>query len=322
MDPDLADEARSLIRSARLLLGELAEEADDFGPPPRDVLAPAPVEQPPGGELRRPEPRPAAAPTIPLGGQTSLLDSARADGPRPTLEQIREELGDCTRCRLSEGRTQIVFGVGNPNASLLFIGEGPGEQEDLKGIPFVGRAGELLTNMIERGLEIPRDDVYICNIVKCRPPKNRTPMADEVSACRRFLDGQIDAVAPRVIVTLGKPALEPPARPRHRDHPGARHLARVPRRSGDAHLSPGLRAAAVHRRESPPRLGGPEGGARPLPRGLSAQSKASAIRSRGASRPVQRRICSAACSTSIHLPSTIAQPAPAASRSSRVSRGS
>ncbi len=88
----------------------------------------------------------------------------------------------------------------------MFVGEGPGEQEDLRGVPFVGRAGELLTRMIEKGLGISRGDVYICNIVKCRPPKNRTPLADEVSTCRGFLDGQIEAVAPKVIVTLGKPA--------------------------------------------------------------------------------------------------------------------
>jgi DNA polymerase len=99
-----------------------------------------------------------------------------------------------------------VFGDGNPRADLLFIGEGPGEQEDLRGLPFVGRAGELLTRMIEKGLGIARSEVYICNIVKCRPPGNRTPHAREVAACRPFLDGQIDAVQPRVIVTLGKPA--------------------------------------------------------------------------------------------------------------------
>jgi DNA polymerase len=99
-----------------------------------------------------------------------------------------------------------VFGDGAADAELMFVGEGPGEQEDLQGLPFVGRAGELLTRMIERGLGIPRRSVYICNIVKCRPPGNRTPLADEVAACCPFLDGQIDAVAPKVIVALGKPA--------------------------------------------------------------------------------------------------------------------
>jgi DNA polymerase len=119
---------------------------------------------------------------------------------------VRAELGECRRCPLCENRTRIVFGDGNPDADLLFVGEGPGEQEDLQGLPFVGRAGELLTRMIERGLGIPRRDVYICNIVKCRPPGNRTPLPNEVAACRPFLDAQIDAVRPRVIVALGKPA--------------------------------------------------------------------------------------------------------------------
>jgi uracil-DNA glycosylase family 4 len=142
-------------------------------------------------------------------GVDRIPSGAAAATPRaagPTLEAVRAELGDCIRCGLSEGRTQIVFGDGNPSADLLFIGEGPGEQEDLRGVPFVGRAGELLTRMIEKGLGVSRSEVYICNIVKCRPPRNRTPLAGEVTACRPFLDGQIDAIGPRVIVTLGKPA--------------------------------------------------------------------------------------------------------------------
>jgi DNA polymerase len=138
--------------------------------------------------------------------QTSLLGESSPWGDRPTLEQIRAALGDCTRCRLHRGRTQIVFGDGSADADLLFVGEGPGETEDLRGLPFVGRAGELLTQMIERGLGIPRSSVYICNIVKCRPPQNRAPLADEAATCRPFLDGQIDAVRPKVIVALGKPA--------------------------------------------------------------------------------------------------------------------
>jgi uracil-DNA glycosylase len=143
---------------------------------------------------------------VPSSTQSSLLSTPSPFGPTPTLESVRATLGDCTRCRLAAGRTQIVFGDGNPDADIVFVGEGPGEQEDLQGVPFVGRAGELLTQMIERGLSIPRRSVYICNIVKCRPPQNRTPLADEVAACRAFLDGQIDAVRPKVIVALGKPA--------------------------------------------------------------------------------------------------------------------
>ncbi len=132
--------------------------------------------------------------------------TAPATGRRLSLETVREDLGECTRCGLCEGRQNIVFGDGNPDAALMFIGEGPGQEEDRRGLPFVGRAGELLTQMIERGMGIPRSEVYICNIVKCRPPRNRTPLADEVAACRPFLDGQIDAVQPKVIVSLGKPA--------------------------------------------------------------------------------------------------------------------
>src|SRR4030095_6800538 len=139
--------------------------------------------------------------TEPTGAGQLALVSPTAETPgtaRLTLAQVREQLGECTRCRLCEGRTQIVFGDGDPQAALMFIGEGPGENEDLRGIPFVGRAGELLTQMIEKGLGIARRDVYICNIVKCRPPGNRTPLTDEVATCRPFLDGQIYAVRPRV----------------------------------------------------------------------------------------------------------------------------
>jgi DNA polymerase len=127
-------------------------------------------------------------------------------GAAPDLAEVRARLGECTRCGLASGRNQIVFGDGNPHADLMFIGEGPGQEEDRQGLPFVGRAGELLTQMIENGLGISRREVYICNIVKCRPPNNRTPLHTEVAACRPFLDGQIAAVRPRAIVALGKPA--------------------------------------------------------------------------------------------------------------------
>jgi DNA polymerase len=175
VEGSLADEARDVLGAARALLEELREEGV--------LTAAPPVETP------RPVPAPADAP------QTAT-----------TLETVRAELGECTRCGLCEGRTHIVFGDGNPQADLMFVGEGPGENEDRRGLPFVGRAGELLTQMIEKGLEIPRSEVYICNVVKCRPPRNRTPLPAEVAACSPFLDGQIAAIAPRVIVTLGKPA--------------------------------------------------------------------------------------------------------------------
>ena len=177
MDRALADELRATLAAARETLREWVEEGvEGWGP------------------------------VAPSGAVATTPPVEASFGPAPTLAQVRTELGDCQRCRLAAGRTQIVFGDGAPDADLLLIGEGPGEQEDLRGVPFVGRAGELLTQMIEKGLRIPRASVYICNIVKCRPPNNRTPLADEVAACRTFLDGQIDAVRPKVIVALGKPA--------------------------------------------------------------------------------------------------------------------
>src|SRR6266567_6101182 len=123
--------------------------------------------------------------------------------PATSLRLIREDLGDCTRCRLhKQGRKQIVFGVGNPNADLMFIGEAPGADEDEQGEPFVGRAGQLLTNMI-KAMGLRREDVYIANIIKCRPPGNRAPERDECDTCSPFLMRQIEAVRPKALVALG-----------------------------------------------------------------------------------------------------------------------
>lgn len=128
-------------------------------------------------------------------------------GERPSLSAIRDVLGNCTRCKLSrQGRTQIVFGVGNPNAEVMFIGEGPGADEDRIGEPFVGKAGQLLTRIIEAGMGVKRSEVYIANTVKCRPPNNRDPEPDELEACEPFLSAQIASIQPKVIVTLGKHA--------------------------------------------------------------------------------------------------------------------
>ncbi len=125
--------------------------------------------------------------------------------PVDGLTAVRVEIGDCTRCKLHTlGRKQIVFGVGNPEADLMFVGEAPGADEDIQGIPFVGRAGQLLTDIIEKGLKIPRSDVYIANVIKCRPPQNRNPEPDEVETCEPFLFKQIDIIKPKVIVALGK----------------------------------------------------------------------------------------------------------------------
>ena len=124
-----------------------------------------------------------------------------------TLLKIRNDLGDCTRCKLHRERNNIVLGDVNPKAELVFVGEGPGRDEDLQGLPFVGRAGKLLTQMIE-AMGLQRKDVYICNVVKCRPPENRTPERDEVSTCSPFLLRQIDTIAPKVIVCLGSVAAQ------------------------------------------------------------------------------------------------------------------
>jgi uracil-DNA glycosylase family 4 len=138
---------------------------------------------------------------LPMPSGPSLFESVEkiADD---SLLKIRTDLGECTRCKLHKGRHTIVFGDGNPKAQLVFVGEGPGHDEDIQGLPFVGRAGKLLTQMIE-AMGLQRKDVYICNVVKCRPPENRTPEEDEVSTCSPFLLRQIDVIAPKVIVCLG-----------------------------------------------------------------------------------------------------------------------
>lgn len=171
-----------------------------------------------------PGPRtPAQRPTsTPLSGSSQSTPSQRITpraaasahpvAPAPTtpvgqgdagLKQVRDELGDCQRCRLAKDRKQIVYGIGNPNADLVLVGEAPGQQEDLTGEPFVGRAGQLLTRMLGTiGLE--REQVYICNVIKCRPPQNRDPLSDEVASCSPFLHRQLRAIEPKVIVTLGR----------------------------------------------------------------------------------------------------------------------
>ena len=125
-----------------------------------------------------------------------------------SLEELRAAIGDCRRCKLCAGRTHIVFGVGNPRARLMFVGEGPGRDEDLQGEPFVGRAGQLLNDIITKGIGLKREDVYIANVVKCRPPENRNPEPDEVAACEPVLKKQIDLVRPEIIVGLGKFAVQ------------------------------------------------------------------------------------------------------------------
>jgi len=121
-----------------------------------------------------------------------------------TLAELREPIGDCHRCKLAPHRTHVVFGVGNPRARLVFVGEAPGRDEDVQGEPFVGRAGQLLTEIITKGMRLRREDVYIANVIKCRPPENRNPEPDEVATCEPFLVRQLELIAPEVIVALGK----------------------------------------------------------------------------------------------------------------------
>jgi uracil-DNA glycosylase len=154
------------------------------------------------------EPMPRAKSATVVGSAEPVLSISPQPAPGiqdpvQALRAIREDLGDCTRCKLhQQGRKQIVFGVGNPRADLMFIGEAPGADEDIQGEPFVGRAGQLLTNMI-KAMGLTREDVYIANIIKCRPPGNRTPERDECETCSPFLMRQIGVVKPRVIVALG-----------------------------------------------------------------------------------------------------------------------
>jgi len=158
----------------------------------------------------RTSPRPAAtpkrSPEVALPVLPSLFDpTQKIEGD--SLERIREDIGDCKRCRLCEARNKIVFGDGSPTTQLVFVGEGPGHDEDMQGLPFVGRAGKLLTQMIE-AMGLRREDVYICNIVKCRPPGNRQPERDEVATCSPFLDRQLAVIRPKVLVCLGNVAAQ------------------------------------------------------------------------------------------------------------------
>ena len=152
--------------------------------------------------------QPLAGPAAAVPAPTADVPARSAAVPAPAatvwnLTAIREDIGDCTRCKLATlGRKQIVFGVGNPDADLMFVGEAPGADEDVQGVPFVGRAGQLLTKMIE-AMGFSREEIYIANVVKCRPPENRNPEPDEIASCEPFLFRQIETIEPKVIVALG-----------------------------------------------------------------------------------------------------------------------
>ena len=142
-------------------------------------------------------------PGIALSDDTlRILESWDKRGTAESLDMIRDDLGACQRCKLHKERKNIVFGFGNPKAKLVFVGEGPGYEEDIQGLPFVGKAGQLLTRIL-RAIDLTREDVYICNIIKCRPPRNRNPEHDEIAACIPFLRRQLKTIAPRFICALG-----------------------------------------------------------------------------------------------------------------------
>ncbi len=186
---------------------------------------------------------PALAPVPPPIEPVPAALGTRGAGGELLLE-LKAEIGpDCTRCKLHTlGRKQVVFGVGSPTADLMFVGEAPGADEDAQGEPFVGKAGQLLTKIIE-AIGLRREDVYIANVIKCRPPGNRNPEPDEVAECEPFLFRQIDAVRPKVIVALGKFAAQCLLKTDDADHAAAGPRGALSRSRADPDLSPGLPAA-------------------------------------------------------------------------------
>src|SRR5437660_11449405 len=168
----------------------------------------------PRAAQRVPPPPAPAAPAVDaerppaVRAATRDLVTAPGLGATRTREELPAHIGDCQRCKLAPHRTHLVFGVGNPRARLVFVGEAPGRDEDRQGEPFVGRAGQLLTEIITKGMRLARDDVYIANVIKCRPPENRNPEPDEVASCEPFLFRQIEVIKPKVIVALGKYAAQ------------------------------------------------------------------------------------------------------------------
>ena len=197
-----AGETRPNLEAARPAHPAVALSPRPAAPPVPTRATPASV--PLKSTVPTTQPAPVIRPPAPVFNLFEAPPAPRS-GPE-TLEQIRKDLGDCRRCKLAPTRKTIVFGDGNPHAELVFIGEGPGADEDEQGLPFVGRAGKLLNRMMQT-VGLKREDVYICNVVKCRPPGNRTPEKDEVDACSPFLYRQIEAIKPRLICCLGAPAV-------------------------------------------------------------------------------------------------------------------
>lgn len=196
----IAAQARGLLELDRLL-GVASVPVPSLAPREQPIAA-KPVAAKPAA------PRPAAAPVAPKVALPTIVDTdlaARRSANEAQLEALARRMAGCTKCRLSEGRTNLVFGQGDAAAELAFVGEGPGYNEDQQGLAFVGKAGELLTKMID-AMGVTRDEVFIANVVKCRPPENRTPAPDEMGTCLPFLQEQLSIIKPKVICALGKTA--------------------------------------------------------------------------------------------------------------------
>jgi len=211
------DTARALMIRYLQQLRERGENELYLSSVPARGGAAAPIERPAAGPVRATK---RATPPVParetveislaIGGRCAVRDmfaSSSALDACGSLEDVEKIAVSCSKCELAAGRTNVVFGIGDPSAALMFIGEAPGRNEDLEGVPFVGRAGQLLDKILEAA-GIERDDVYIGNIIKCRPPNNRTPMTSEIEACAPYLAKQIELIAPRIICTLGLPATQ------------------------------------------------------------------------------------------------------------------
>ena len=213
MTSETRRELSELVTAVRAQLESWRETGIEVVPP-SPLVAPALETQLAVTHETTPVAAPAAAPAPPptLASDPSAIDFDLLTHPgvreTQTLEELRTVIGDCQRCKLASHRTHVVYGVGNPDADLVFVGEAPGHDEDVRGEPFVGAAGQLLTEIIVKGMKLRRADVYIANIIKCRPPQNRNPEPDEITACEPFLKQQLSLLKPKVIVALGKVAAQ------------------------------------------------------------------------------------------------------------------
>lgn len=192
------EQYKELVAAACLLMKQSAGPRGTISLSPETAAL---LERAVAGALQKP-----AAAARPPATSTKAVPSG-SSGKRPedcaTLEELEALLQTCSRCSLAKTRTNLVFGSGNPNAKLVFVGEAPGHDEDLQGLPFVGRAGQLLTDIIEKGMNLRRSDVYICNVLKCRPPENRNPLPEEIACCEPYLIRQLEIIKPKVICALG-----------------------------------------------------------------------------------------------------------------------